>query len=117
MNHARLYPLIFHIETILYHLSNDAWKLEFRQASGTPEGHFQTPKEKGRTLLFSGGLDSLAAAIEFGKSPGSIQLVSHKTRNRINDASQKGLYRILKNKGYKLKHYPMLHFLTERRGL
>src|SRR4030042_4227024 len=33
VNHMRLYPLIFHIERILYRLSNDAWKLEFRQAS------------------------------------------------------------------------------------
>lgn len=114
VNHARLYPLIFHIERILYRLSNDAWKLEFRQASGTPEGHFRTPKEKGRTLLFSGGLDSFAAAIELGKSPGSIQLVSHKTKNRINDESQKGLYKILKNRGYKLKHYQC--FISSRSG-
>jgi 7-cyano-7-deazaguanine synthase in queuosine biosynthesis len=114
VNHARLHPLVFLIEKILYRLSNDAWKLEFRQGSGSPEGHFRTPKEKGRTLLFSGGLDSLAAAIEFGKSPGSLQLVSHKTRNRINDASQKALYKILKNKGYKLKHYQC--FISSRSG-
>ena len=114
VNHARLYPLVLLIEKILYRLSNDAWKLEFRQGSGNPEGDFRTPKEKGKTLLFSGGIDSLAAAIEFGRSPGSLQLVSHKTKNRINDASQKALYKILKNKGYKLKHYQC--FISSRSG-
>jgi 7-cyano-7-deazaguanine synthase in queuosine biosynthesis len=105
VNHGRLSPLVFPIEKILRRLSNDAWKLEFRQEEGSAERNFKSPKEKGRTLLFSGGLDSLAAAIEFGKTPDSLQLVSHKTKNRINDASQKALYKILKKKGYELKHY------------
>ena len=114
VNQTRLYPLISPIERILHHLSNDAWKLEFRQESGTPEGRFRTVNETGRTLLFSGGLDSFAASIEFGKSPGSLQLVSHMTKNRINDASQKALYKILNSKGYKLKHYQC--FISSRSG-
>jgi 7-cyano-7-deazaguanine synthase in queuosine biosynthesis len=114
VNYARLYPLKTLIEKVLHRLSNDAWKLEFRQESGSQEEHFPMPEEKGGTLLFSGGLDSFAAAIEFGTSPRSLQLVSHKTRNRIIDESQRLLNRVLIDHGYDLMHYQL--FVSSRSG-
>lgn len=114
VNYARLYPLIPLAEKILYRLSSDAWTLHFRQQLGSPEKTFSSPGVNGRTLLFSGGLDSFAAAIEFGKEPGSLQLVSHKTRNRATDTSQKSLYDILKRHGYNLPHYQC--FVSSRSG-
>ena len=67
VNSGRLEPLTTQIEKILRNLSHDTWIIKLRQVSGNPEKDVQCDEEGGRTLLFSGGLDSLAAAIEFGK--------------------------------------------------
>ena len=52
------------IEDVLRLLSNDFWHIELRQQEGATEGFQKAPAE-GQVLLFSGGLDSLAGAIEF----------------------------------------------------
>ena len=77
------------IEEILRNLSNDAWKINLRQESGDPEKNVPCAEGNGQTLLFSGGLDSLAAAIEFGRQEKTLQLVSHITRNQTTNQAQK----------------------------
>ena len=114
MNYARLYPLIPLIEKALYRLSSDGWQIEFRQLTGSPEKKIPHKVAAGQTLLFSGGLDSLAGAIEFGGSGSNLQLVSHITRNRITQKSQKELSSLLKSRGYLSPHYQC--FISSRSG-
>jgi hypothetical protein len=62
VNTGLLQPLRPLLEDILRTLSYDAWQLNFRQERGRPERNFDVHPTSGSTLLFSGGLDSLAAA-------------------------------------------------------
>lgn len=105
VNSGRLMPLAGQIEMILRKLSNDAWRINFRQESGNLEKDAQCVERGGRTLLFSGGLDSLAAAVELGKQDKTLHLVSHITRNRVVDRAQEHLATSLKNHGLDLPHY------------
>ena len=105
VNSIRLQPLTKEIEEILRNLSNDAWKVNLRQESGDLEKNVPCAEGSGQTLLFSGGLDSLAAAIEFGKQEKTLQLVSHITRNRTTNQAQKNLATDLKNHGLDLPHH------------
>ena len=50
----------------------------------------------GRTLLFSGGLDSLAAAVLYADSGEPLQLVSHITRNSRTQQAQNQLAELVK---------------------
>ncbi len=114
VNALRLQPLTRKIEEILRKLSNDAWRVNLKQVSGNPEEDIKYAQEYGRTLLFSGGLDSLAAAIEFGEKDKTLQLVSHKTRNRTTDQAQINLTSELKGCGLNLPHYQF--FVSSRDG-
>ena len=105
VNALRLQPLTKKIEEILRNLSNDAWRINLRQVSGDLEKDAHYAEGSGRTLLFSGGLDSLAAAIEFGKQEKTLQLVSHITRNQTTNQAQKNLAADLKNHGLDLPHH------------
>jgi len=64
------------------------------------------------TLLFSGGLDSLAAAHEFGQE--GLQLVSHITRNQQTSTAQKQLVEILRSGGFPLPHHQF--FVSSKAG-
>jgi 7-cyano-7-deazaguanine synthase in queuosine biosynthesis len=90
------------LEYILFVLSHDNWTIEFARRQGTPEVATNWPESKGKTLLFSGGVDSLAAAVdlldEFG--PSQIQLASHITGNQITRTTQEALLEYL-NQHYK----------------
>jgi 7-cyano-7-deazaguanine synthase in queuosine biosynthesis len=90
-NIAVLLPLVGDIERILRFLSNDGWHIELRQQSGSVESTRRWPAGGGHTLLFSGGLDSLAAALEFGDATHNLQLVSHRTLNTVTSTTQKTL--------------------------
>lgn len=68
VNIGRLQPLLPVMEKALRSLSDDSWRLSLRQQSGSPEPAVNFPSSDGQTLLFSGGLDSLAAAVEFGEN-------------------------------------------------
>ena len=114
VNSLRLQPLTRKIEEILRNLSNDAWRINLRQVSGNPEKNIQDAEGGGRTLLFSGGLDSLAAAIEFGEKEKTLQLVSHITRNPTTVQAQRKLAAELKNRGLNLPHYQF--FVSSRDG-
>jgi 7-cyano-7-deazaguanine synthase in queuosine biosynthesis len=81
----------------LYRVSHDAWNITFVQRSGKPE----VPRdwyrdELGKVLLFSGGLDSFAAAIQYGDAKERVQLVSHITANKVVSGAQEILYEYLK---------------------
>lgn len=104
-NFEKLLPLVPQIEKILRLLSNDSWQIRLRHDSGTTQDHeISDCSCQGKTLLFSGGLDSLAAAVEFGKETEILQLVSHKTRNTVTDNCQKRLAALLKGEGYQIQH-------------
>lgn len=90
-NIAILLPLVRDIERVLRFLSNDGWTLELRQQRGSAERLRRWPEGGGHTLLFSGGLDSLAAALEFGYATHNLQLVSHRTFNSVTTTAQRSL--------------------------
>jgi 7-cyano-7-deazaguanine synthase in queuosine biosynthesis len=72
------------LERILHILSNDNWTLTFTHKDGAAEAKMVWPTATGKTLLFSGGLDSLAGAIDlldkFG--PEQLLLASHASGNK-----------------------------------
>lgn len=86
-----LQPLVGDLERVLRFLSNDGWTIELRQQRGALERAQRWPKAAGNTLLFSGGLDSLAAAVEFGDATHNLQLVSHRTLNTVTSNTQRAL--------------------------
>jgi 7-cyano-7-deazaguanine synthase in queuosine biosynthesis len=84
---------------ILWLLSHDNWKVNFTQIIGgeRPEEKKDWQESVGKTLLFSGGLDSLAGAVdlmdEFGVE--GVQLASHITANTTTRHSQQSLLQYL----------------------
>ena len=70
-------------------LSADAWKINFTQRLGSPERVKDwNSKAAGKVLLFSGGLDSFAAAVALAEKSKQIQLVSHVTANQVISGTQ-----------------------------
>jgi len=105
----RLLPLISQLKKILRDLSQDHWNLMLGSLNKEVSDDLMEddllevlPKE-GKALLFSGGLDSLGAAVEFGKNP--LLLVSHLTKNTITRRSQNELFELLLAKGYITRHH------------
>lgn len=105
VNAARLLPLLPQVEAILRFLSDDVWTIHLPQKAGDHEERFALGESRSRTLLFSGGLDSFAAAVEFGRGPTPLQLVSHRTRNQITDTAQRRLVEQLTGGGYDVQHH------------
>jgi len=110
---SRLAPMF---EEVLYRLSYDSWTLNFRQeprdATTTANSTRLLPRSNGSVLLFSGGLDSLAAAIEFHGE--GLTLVSHQTRNRQTRSAQQLLADLLSSSGLGSTHYSF--FVSSRNG-
>ena len=107
VNAGRLQPLAGSIEDVLRILSNDYWHIELRQHDGATETFPEGKRQEGQVLLFSGGLDSLAAAIEF-RNAGPLVLVSHITRGRQTRNVQDRLRGMLADSGTSLPHYQLL---------
>ena len=116
-NAARIGPVIPLLERALHTLSNDSWTLVLDDSRQLPEERVATTKAGDITLLFSGGLDSLAAAIEFGRAPVPLQLVSHITRNRVIDLAQEELAALLQANGYNVAHHQVFVSSRTRLGL
>jgi 7-cyano-7-deazaguanine synthase in queuosine biosynthesis len=114
-NIGTLLPLVGRIEHILRFLSNDGWSIELRQESGRIERSRTWASPAGHTLLFSGGLDSLAAGIEFGGATANLQLVSHRTRNTVTSNVQKRLADALVAQQFAAAHRQF--FVSSRSGL
>lgn len=117
-NVGRLLPLTGDIEEVLYRLSNDVWEIELRQEQGVPfEEGTSTTEGGSRTLLFSGGLDSLAAAVEYGRATEPLLLVSHHTHNTVTNKSQKDLVGILGGEGFSVLHWQFFVSSRSSEGL
>jgi 7-cyano-7-deazaguanine synthase in queuosine biosynthesis len=114
VNAGRLQPLRALLEDLLRSLSNDSWRIIFRQDSGAPEVAAVAAPSSGSTLLFSGGLDSLAAAVELGAGPGPLQLVSHTTRNQRTSVTQDQLVSLLETIGISAPHRKFLASATSK---
>lgn len=88
------------LERILHFLSHDNWSLRFLPRPGEQDQFQPAADRRGKTLLFSGGLDSLAEAIdlldEFGAA--DVQLASHITGNSATRAAQTKLFDYLSDK-------------------
>ena len=94
----------------LYRLSHDAWNIRFIQRDGRTEATQAWPDNTpGKVLLFSGGLDSFAAAVKYGSEERNVSLVSHVTANQVVASSQKSLYEFLQ------KIFPKIFKRTEVR--
>ena len=106
-----LQPLKKKIEGVLRLLSNDSWRIEFREEQGQLSKLNVKGAAAGTVLLFSGGLDSLAAAVQFGKSE-SMTLVSHVTKSYQTSNTQKRLVEMLSGGGTTLPHVQM--FVSSR---
>lgn len=92
VNLAAFKNILQDLRYTLYVLSHDAWDINFIQKEGTPESFRNWSQDiGGKVLLFSGGLDSFAAAILFGEAGEDVQLVSHITQNRVVSSSQESL--------------------------
>jgi len=85
---------------ILWILSHDSWKITLSRMNGAPEGASSWPKHDGATILFSGGADSLAGAIDLlsAHSIDGVQLASHVTANSVTRTSQDDLASYLEKK-------------------
>lgn len=95
VNIGVLQPEIHRIEQILRKLSSDSWTVMLRQVNGMVEKPNKQSSTSGKTLLFSGGLDSLAAAIDLGLAGEQLQLVSHITHNQPTAAAQEQLIEMM----------------------
>lgn len=77
----------------LARVSHDAWTLDFVQREGEPEhGRMWLQNGEGKVLLFSGGLDSIAAAILYGESKERVHLASHVTANQAVRGAQQSAF-------------------------
>jgi 7-cyano-7-deazaguanine synthase in queuosine biosynthesis len=114
-NIGLLQPLIPNVEQVLRLLSNDYWRIRLRQQPGEIEHPTSSVETDGQVLLFSGGLDSFAAALEFG-SPGPLTLVSHVTRAQQARNAQSQLVNILAQHGLEFPHLQFFVSSRDRAG-
>jgi 7-cyano-7-deazaguanine synthase in queuosine biosynthesis len=84
------------IRYALYVLGHDAWRINFTAREGLPEPATPWPMAgDGKILLFSGGLDSFAAAVRLGEASERVHLVSHVTANPTLHSAQESLFKYL----------------------
>jgi 7-cyano-7-deazaguanine synthase in queuosine biosynthesis len=105
VNVGRLLPLATKVEEILRTLSNDNWTLNLKQENGMCEPAQPQKLGAGKVLLFSGGLDSLAAALEFSSENPPLALISHLTRNSQMAKAQILLRDVVEAKGANIEHH------------
>jgi hypothetical protein len=88
------------LQRILYILSHDRWTIEFVRVPGEQEAMGEWPRSDGKTLLFSGGLDSLAGAVDLLDEMGiaGVQLASHVTGNPMTRGCQNNLHAYLEGR-------------------
>ena len=111
-------------ETLSF-LSNDHYVFDFQKIANDrhiqeyfshEEGCYLPPKEVDRVLLFSGGLDSLAGALESVKSGKEVVLVSHSPVAKLSNR-QADLFNMLQKKlQKKILHIPVCVNKEKRLG-
>jgi 7-cyano-7-deazaguanine synthase in queuosine biosynthesis len=82
---------------ILWVLSGDNWEFAFTPRTGQPEGFGHWTESTKKTVLFSGGLDSLAAVVGELAQGAELVLASHYTRNPVTQKSQQDLLAYLES--------------------
>ena len=107
-NPERFLPAQSGLRRVLRLLSHDVWQLEFvRDTTRQPSTPTVLPAAAtGTTLLFSGGIDSLGAALALLRDGDPFQLVSHRTANQANRRAQKSLLEGLCAHGFSGPHFP-----------
>jgi 7-cyano-7-deazaguanine synthase in queuosine biosynthesis len=96
VNIAALQNVREEIVYALYLLSHDAWEIDFTPYQGTPEvTQMWVQENDSKVLLFSGGLDSFAEAMNLGHSGEQVHLVSHLTGNQNISKCQASLFEYL----------------------
>lgn len=92
VNRAAFEAILPDLQLALYTLSHDAWQIGFTSRHGTPEASRDWATDTpGKVLLFSGGLDSLAAAVDLAEARAHVQLSSHVTANQAVSGAQESL--------------------------
>jgi 7-cyano-7-deazaguanine synthase in queuosine biosynthesis len=91
VNHAAFNAIREQLQFAISLLAGDSWSLSFTRAPGTPEAQTGWPNTTGEVLLFSGGLDSFAKAVELTGAHGTTTLVSHDSGNPATSKAQKAL--------------------------
>lgn len=88
------------LERMLHFLSHDNWSITYRVEAGLQEQHEARREAQGKTLLFSGGLDSFSAAVDLLDAHGTagVLLASHVTGNPTTQGSQKHLHSYLEER-------------------
>lgn len=88
-------------------LSSDNWDITFVGNDYSEDRLKKVPETNGRVLLFSGGLDSYAAAASLCNDARDLFLVSHITHNKTVESSQLVLKETIeKQLGKQLQGYP-----------
>lgn len=107
------------LERTLFLLSGDSWHISFSPMIGNTEMTQQWPTSSGSTLLFSGGLDSLAHALDMVKCGEQGILVSHDSGNSVIRHSQRVLAEKLSTlSDSRLKHVSLrVSARNQRKGL
>jgi len=78
------------LEMLLWTLSHDNWTIKLHRIDGQAEEKISWPKSTGVTILFSGGVDSFAGALDLliTRGIGGVQLASHVTANPVTKQTQ-----------------------------
>lgn len=88
-------------------VSRDNWRIDFIRKSGDQDEGSEWQEGDGKTLLFSGGLDSLAGAYHLSEDQSPLALVSHVTHNQTITSAQSALYdSIVASRGAAISHIP-----------
>lgn len=98
VNHHLFERLRPEIELCLSLLSDDNWDLCFVPRAGEQNARPGHLGGVGKTLLFSGGLDSFAAAVDYLDNKENIHLVSHVTSSSAVRVPQEELHNYLVSK-------------------
>jgi len=86
------------LENALLTVSRDNWNINFIQKKGDPVSDFNWQDKEGSVLLFSGGIDSMAAAADFVNQKKNLVLVSHNSHgNTVVDDCQRNVHSSLEN--------------------
>lgn len=104
-------------------LTDDAWSFTFRKCAAEAPKHdyldFSGPSsaepDAETVLLFSGGLDSLAGAIEtLEREPGRVVLVTHRSANKIISRQDKLAAHLRQRYGSRVAYVPIRANLKNR---
>ena len=84
--------VLHQLQAILNFLTDDSWKIDVVQLTDkrSVQGYLNINAkdwpfyEVDRVIMFSGGLDSLAGAVETGAAGGRLVLVSHRSKGMVN---------------------------------